>query len=546
MPRVFVVVLFLAVPAVAAPPDFDRDVAPLLAEHCLSCHSGPKPKGDLDLSRKATATAEGRITPGDLAKSELWQQVESGEMPPKKPLPAATKAILKTWIEAGAKWGTDPIDPFRFSTSTRAGQDWWSLQSVKRTEPPKLKPTAPAEWTRNPIDSFLWTKLSDKGLSPSPSADRRTLIRRLAFDLIGLPPSPEEVDAFANDPALNAVEKVVDRLLNSPHYGERWARHWLDVVRYGESQGFERNDPRPTAWPYRDWVIRSLNADLPYDEFARFQIAGDVLHPQNPNAIPATGYLVAGVHNTVLPIQDAAKQAARQDELEDVVGNLSQTFLGLTAQCARCHDHKFDPIPQTDYFRLASSVSGVTHGERSLESAAAKARVERSQAEVKRLETELAALERPSIEALLLLRKNGELPKVLPPTPVLAWNFREATNDPKLTTFGKAAVSDTGLTFDGKSGYAVSEPLAFDLREKTLEVRVRAENLTQRGGGVMTVQTPDGGVFDAIVFGEQDPATWLAGSNFFQRTKSFQATAQTNLDPVHIAITYAADGTITA
>jgi len=547
MPRIAFVVFFLiSVPAAAAPPDFDRDVAPLLAEHCLSCHAGPKPRGDLDLTRKAAAMAEGRITPGDPAKSALWLQVQTGEMPPKKPLPAAAKATLKAWIESGAKWGTDPIDAFRFSTSTRAGQDWWSLQPVKTVGLPPTQPTDPELWTKNPIDAFLLAKLRDNGLSPSPPADRRTLIRRLSFDLVGLPPTPEEVDAFVNDPAVNALEKVVDRLLSSPHYGERWARHWLDVVRYGESQGFERNDPRPTAWPYRDWVIRSLNADMPYDEFTRFQIAGDMLHPKNPDAIPATGYLVAGVHNTVLPIQEAARQSARQDELEDIVGNLSQTFLGLTAQCARCHDHKFDPIPQKDYFRLASSVSGVTYGERSMESVAAKARTERAHAEVKRLESELAALERPAREAVLKARKNGELPKVLPPTPVLVWNFQQATAGPKLTTAGKAAFGDNGLALDGKTGYALSEPLAFDLREKTLEVRVRAENLTQRGGGVMSIQTPDGAVFDAIVFGEQEPMRWIAGSNNFIRTKSFQADDEKGAEPVHVAITYAADGTIAA
>lgn len=241
MPRLPLAVVLLVVlrgltspgsPASAAPPDFDREIAPLLAARCLDCHAGPKPKGDLDLSRKAN------VNPAD-----LWQRVADGEMPPRKPLPAAEAKLLKAWIDSGAKWGTDPIDPFRFTTPSRAGYDWWALQPVKRSPPPFSRDPKGSE---HPIDAFVRKQLSDKGLSLSPSTDRRTLIRRVYFDLIGLPPTPEEVAAFENDAAADAYEKVVEKLLGSPHYGERWARHWLDVVRYGETDGFERNTPRPT------------------------------------------------------------------------------------------------------------------------------------------------------------------------------------------------------------------------------------------------------------------------------------------------------------
>jgi hypothetical protein len=228
----------------------------------------------------------------------------------------------------------------------------------------------PKHDVRNEIDRFVLARLGDKELSPSPPADRRTLLRRVYFDLIGLPPSPEEVEAFEKDTAADAYEMVVDRLLASPHYGERWARHWLDVVRYGETDGFERNTPRPSAWPYRDWVIRALNADMPYDEFVRLQLAGDVLKPGDPDAVKATGFLVAGVHNTVLG-NDQMRAVARQDELEDIVGAVGQTFLGLTVNCARCHDHKFDPIPQADFYRLSAALAGVGFGERDV----AKAKV---------------------------------------------------------------------------------------------------------------------------------------------------------------------------
>ena len=261
--------------ATAAPPDFDKDVAPILAARCIDCHSGPKPKGKYDISRKANVDA-----------AELWRRVEAGEMPPKKPLPEAEAKVLKAWVAAGAKWGTDPIDPFRITTAFRAGYDWWSLQPVKRPAVPEV--ANPKVESHNAIDAFVLAKLRDKGLSPSPAADRRTLIRRVTFDLTGLPPTPEEVEAFVKDDAPDAYEKLVDRLLASPHYGERWARHWLDVVRYGETDGFERNKPRPNAWHYRDWVIRALNADLPYDEFVRLQLAGDVLKPNDADAVKAT------------------------------------------------------------------------------------------------------------------------------------------------------------------------------------------------------------------------------------------------------------------
>ena len=350
MPRLLPLFTLLALPlpAAAAPPDFDKEIAPLLATRCLACHSGAKPKGDFDITRKAN------VTPAD-----VWKCVDAGEMPPKKPLADAEKKLLKQWIDAGAKWGTDPIDPFRFTTATRAGYNWWALQPVKR---PPIPVSREPQRSGNPIDAFIHKRLADAKLELSPPADRRTLIRRVYFDLIGLPPSPEEVEAFVNDKAADAYEKVVDRLLASPHYGERWARHWLDVVRFGERDGFERNSPRPNAWPYRDWVIRRLNADMPYDEFVRLQLAGDVLKPSDPDAVKATGFLVAGVHNTVLG-NDQMRAVARQDELEDIVGAVGQTFLGLTVNCARCHDHKFDPISQTDYYRLAAALGGVGFGE---------------------------------------------------------------------------------------------------------------------------------------------------------------------------------------
>ncbi len=286
-------------------------------------------------------------------------------MPPKSPLPTAEKAALRDWIAAGAGWGTDPIEPFTVTTSRRAGRDWWSLQPVRRPQPP---PVRRAGWVRAPIDAFVLQKLEAGGLSPAPEAEKRPLIRRLSFDLTGLPPTPEQVDVFLNDASPDAYERLVDRYLASPQYGVRWGRWWLDLARYGESNGFEYDEFRPTAWRYRDWVVDALNRDRPYDEFARLQLAGDVLWPDDPGAVEATGFLVAGAYDTTGQNQISVpmKAVVRSDELEDMIGTVSQTFLGLTVNCARCHDHKFDPVRQVEYYQIASALSGVRHGERDL------------------------------------------------------------------------------------------------------------------------------------------------------------------------------------
>lgn len=531
---------------------FDRNVAPLLIDRCLDCHSGAKPKGKLDLTKKAST---GRvITPKNLTESPLWQRVEAGEMPPKKPLVDKEKAILKAWIEGGAVWGTDPIDPFRVTTSKRAGYDWWALQPVKRPELPKVKKQ---DWPANPIDHFILAKLEAEELAPSPGADPLTLIRRLNFDLIGLPPTPQDVHDFAK--AYDAGDKphlaLADRLLASPHHGERWARHWLDIVRFGESNGFEHDELRKNAWPYRDWVIQALNNDMPYNEFARLQIAGDVLKKDDPAAILATGFLVAGGYDSVGQGQQsvAMKAVVRQDELEDIVGTVSQTFLGLTVQCARCHDHKFDPVRTEEYYRLSAAVAGVRHGERDVNAPAQRLAYEKAQAEANKrldaLHAELAAFEKPFREKLLAERKKTG--KIEPLAGAVArWDFTRSLKDEvaglEATLHDGATRTAAGLVLPGGKAYASTPMLAKPIRAKTLIAVVKLGDLKQRGGAAISLQSPDGAVFDAIAFGEREPGRWLAGSDFFRRTQDFAGAAETSTEPVHFAITYHPDGSIIA
>jgi len=333
--------------AASAAPDFDKEIATLLARRCLECHSGADPKGKLDLTRREVVTGkDGPVAPGKPNASLLWERVAGDEMPPKKPLDAKEKALIKEWIESGAAWGADPIDLFAFTTDKRAGRDWWSLQPIKRPDVPET----PNKMV-NPIDAFIRQRLSDSGMSPAPPSGRRTLIRRVYFDLVGFPPTFEEVEAFVRDETPDAYEKLIDRLLASPHFGERWGRYWLDVVRYAETSGYERDQEKPNVWKYRDWVIDSFNRDMPYRSFVMKQLAGDELPKRSASDTIATGFIRLGTWND----EPNDPNEYKYDRLEDMVGTTSTAFLGLTVRCARCHDHKFDPIRQTDYYRMAAA-----------------------------------------------------------------------------------------------------------------------------------------------------------------------------------------------
>jgi hypothetical protein len=341
----------------AADVDFEREIAPLLARRCLECHSGSDAKGGLRLTTRDALLHGGDEGPAVVAgkppKSLLFERVVAGEMPPKKKgvsqaLPKAEVETLRAWIAAGAPWPKDRvISPYETTTSARGGRDWWSLQPITKPTPPKPKDTSRV---RGPIDAFVLSRLEAKSLTMAPEADRRTLIRRVYFDLIGLPPSPEEIDSFVEDNSADAWTRLVDRLLDSQHYGERWARYWLDLVRYADTNGYERDATKPHAWRYRDWVIRAFNDDKPYDQFLTEQLAGDEVAHRSIDTVIGTGLLRLGTWDDE-PNDGFEYKYTR---LQDLIHVTSTTFLGMTVKCARCHDHKFDPIPQTDYYRLGS------------------------------------------------------------------------------------------------------------------------------------------------------------------------------------------------
>ena len=358
---------FFFVSTANAQVEFAREIRPIFQKHCYECHGPEKQKSGYRLDMRDVATkggdnGEAAIVPKDAAKSLLYRFVsgedEESMMPPKnsgKPrLTTDELAKIKAWLDEGAVW------PDEYSGQKRQLSSHWSLQPISM-------PRVPYE-TGNAIDGFVREKLMEKKLAPTAEADRQTLIRRLSFDLIGLPPSPDEIDCFVSDDSPEAYQTLVDRLLASSHYGERWGRHWLDIARYTESQGFEYDRLRDNAWHYRDYVIKSFNDDKPYTQFMKEQIAGDAMEPMTQDSIVATSLLVCGPWDQAGNSQKNATQRAitREDELEDMIGVVGQSFLGLTVNCARCHAHKFDPIPHEEYYRIKSVFEGVMHGERTI------------------------------------------------------------------------------------------------------------------------------------------------------------------------------------
>ncbi len=354
---------------VSAAPDFVREVRPIFEKSCLPCHGPQKQKSGYrldvrDIAFKGGESGKAAIVAHDAKNSPLFRYISGAEpemaMPPKESnvprLTAAQVATVRAWIEAGAAW------PEEASAKLQNPLDWWSLKPIVKPALPSTKP--------NPIDAFIAARLAEKGLAMSPAADARTLCRRLYFDLTGLPPTPEELDAFEQESKADnkAYEKLVDKLLASPRYGERWARHWLDVAHYGDTHGYDKDQPRPNAWPYRDYVVRAFNEDKTYARFVQEQVAGDVLFPNSRDGIEALGFIAAGpwdlIGHAEVPEDKTDGKVARHLDRDDMVGNVIGTFSSVTVQCAQCHNHKFDPISQEDYYALQAVFSALDRADK--------------------------------------------------------------------------------------------------------------------------------------------------------------------------------------
>jgi mono/diheme cytochrome c family protein len=375
--RIQRVLLFLAALAVggslfgrasAEEPDLFRSVvAPAFERNCVRCHQSPEPKGGFLLTTATALKAGGEsgaaIAVGEPDKSLLVEMIAGAkpEMPKNAPplSPGEVEAI-RAWVAAGAVWP----EGVTLTEKKTINTDWWSLRPINNSTPPAIDST----WVRTPVDAFVLAKLQEQHLMPAAEADRRTLARRVYFDLTGLPPTADEVDAFAADPDPAAYEKLVDRLLDSPRYGERWARHWLDVVHYADTHGYDKDQLRPNAWPYRDYVIRSFNADKNYTRFVQEQLAGDVLFPDTVDGLEALGFIAAGpwdlIGHAEVPESKIDGKIARHLDRDDMVATSINTFVSLTAQCAQCHNHKFDPISQEDYYCLQANFAALDRAER--------------------------------------------------------------------------------------------------------------------------------------------------------------------------------------
>jgi mono/diheme cytochrome c family protein len=349
----------------AAPVDFESEIRPVFEKKCFSCHGPEKQKSGYRLDVREVALTGGEshapnVVAGAPERSPLLKFVTSNDsdeqMPPKgERLTAEEVGRLKRWIAEGAQW------PDSASVKLAAPSEWWSLK-------PLARPAVPLTGPANPVDAFVLERLQREGLKPSAPADAQTLCRRIYFDLIGLPPTPEEMDAFVADRAPDALERLVDRLLQSPRYGERWARHWLDVVHYGDTHGYDKDKMRTNAFPYRDYVIRSFNTDKPYARFIKEQIAGDVLYPGTSDGIEALGFLSAGpwdyIGHAEVPETKTDGKIARHLDRDDMVSNTMGSFCATTIHCAQCHNHKFDPITQEDYYSLHAVFAAIDRTEK--------------------------------------------------------------------------------------------------------------------------------------------------------------------------------------
>jgi hypothetical protein len=585
---------------------FEARIRPLLVEHCYECHNSVQTAdGGLALDHRTALLKGGDggpvLVPGKPAESRLLKIVRHEVPELKMPrggakLKPAALADIERWIAMGAP---DPRDrpPTQaelaqvtaWETIFQQRKQWWSLQPVRSQPSPVVKATA---WPGQPLDRFILANLEEHRLAPAARADNQTLLRRLTFTLTGLPPRPDEIAEFLGDVSPDAFERVVDRLLASPRYGERWARHWMDLVRYCESHGSQGDPELPNAYRYRDYLIRAFNGDVPYDQFVREQLAGDLTPNPRWNSLDQVNESAIGTAHLRMVELGFVPVDALDDQMKVVDNQIdvfSKAFLGLTVSCARCHHHKFDPISQEDFYALygifASSRPGqvlidtpeLLHKHRPeltrlkqqirdelatawLQSAAdlPQRLQQQSQQETKlaeltlrvqQLQQQIAAIEEPA-RGVVLKRRGSTIPDALP-APDARWSFEGDARDGVGHHHGEllngAVIRNGRLILDGVVANMRSAALEYDIHEKTLEAWVSLANHQQRGGGVIGLDTPEGRFFDSIVFGELKPKHWLAGSDFFNRTQEPAGIEETSAPDqlIHVAIAYAKDNSIT-
>ena len=581
---------------------FESKIRPVLASECLECHGTEKQKGGLRLDYrdgwKAGGDSGAAIVPGKPAESLFLRSIRHEDpelkMPKKRPkLSAAVIADFEKWIADGAPDPRDQPTP----NATAAPWDkllaqrktWWSLQPVHAGEPPAVHD---AGWSSHPVDRFLLARMEAAGLAPAPDAGARTLYRRLCYALTGLPPSSEDAAAFEKDAATDradALARATDRLLASPRFGEHWARHWLDLVRYAETHGSEGDPVIPEIWRYRDYLIRAFNDDLPLDQLIREHVAGDQIAPRWNNegwneALLGLAHFRLVEHG-FQPVDTRDEQIKVVDSQIDV---LCKAFQGLTVSCARCHDHKFDAISQRDY----TALSGILESSRPAmltiddpevlqktreDLAAQKAIVKNRLAElwdreasqipgrllgqeqraktiatirrtIAEHEQELARIDDLGRGRVIGARSGHAIASLA--HPVARWSFEKDARD----TLGKlsgelmsgASVRHGRLVLDGREAFVRTAPLGRELREKTLEAWVALSSLEQGGGGIITVESENGAVFDSIVFAEKEPRRWMAGSDFYHRSHATTGPEEMAKpgELIHLAAVYRSDNSI--
>ncbi len=604
-----------AAPTPAQVEFFEKHIRPVLAAECYECHSSAKKKSGLVLDTRDGLLKGGAsgpaIVPGQPDSSLLLQALRHTHPTLKMPkngakLDARILANFAEWIRQGAP---DPrVGPSTPSATSSQStwtdtlafrRQWWSFQPLAK---PAIPTPTNAAWSKNAIDRFLLAKMESHNLAPGPDADPRSFLRRLTFALTGLPPRTEDIEAFVRDSQIgnrqSPIANATDRLLSSPAFAERWSRHWLDLVRYAETHGSESDPEIPQAWRYRDYVIRAFAADVPADQFIREHIAGDLLPPAqtrwnkadslNESRLGLAHFRL--VEHGFQPVDTLDDQVKAVDSQIDV---LAKAFQGLTISCARCHDHKFDPISQRDYYALYGILAAARPAQVQLDAPevlnknrsellALKGQITSALADswrdaipqlltqltsgsrtnpqlatlhqrVAEAEKSLAAIEGEARAKALNARAGGLQPPpaaASTPQPISRWSFDADARDQLGALHGEllggATLRNGRLILDGNSAHLRTAPLARALREKTLEVWVALANLDQSGGGVLTVETSSGSVFDAIVFAERDARKWVNGSDNFRRSRALDGVTETAKpgELIHLAGSYRADGTV--